>query len=151
MLTAKDIMSETVITVTPDTDIPTAAKLMVDNKYNGLPVVSKDGTLVGIICQSDLISQQKKLNLPSMFTVLDGIIPMGSMSDLDAQVRKIAASKVGEAMTAAPTTVRPSTPIDEIATLMVDSQYHSLPVVEDGRVVGIVGKEDILRTLIKNS
>jgi len=150
MLTAKDIMSTNVTTVTPETDIPTAARLMVENKFNGLPVVSKDGTLIGIICQSDLLSQQKKLNLPTLFTVLDGIIPMGSMSDMDAQVRKMAATKVSEAMTPAPTTVRPSTPIDEIATLMVDSQYHSLPVVDNGRVVGIVGKEDILRTLIKN-
>ncbi|GFM33990.1 CBS domain-containing protein [Desulfovibrio subterraneus] len=148
MLTARDIMSSKVVSVTPDTDIPTAARLMVDNKYNGLPVVSKDGTLVGIICQSDLISQQKKLNVPTLFTVLDGIIPMRSMSDLDAEMRKIAASKVSEAMTAAPTTVRPSTPIDEIASLMVDNQYHSLPVVEDGQVVGIIGKEDILKTLI---
>ncbi|MFV0349913.1 MAG: CBS domain-containing protein [Halodesulfovibrio sp.] len=148
MLTARDIMSTKVVSVTPDTDIPTAARLMVDNKFNGLPVVSKDGTLVGIICQSDLISQQKKLNVPTLFTVLDGIIPMRSMSDLDAEMRKIAASKVSEAMTAAPTTVRPSTPIDEIASLMVDNQYHSLPVVENGQVVGIVGKEDILKTLI---
>lgn len=148
MLTARDIMSSKVVSVTPDTDIPTAARLMVDNKYNGLPVVSKDGTLVGIICQSDLISQQKKLNVPTLFTVLDGIIPMRSMSDLDAEMRKIAASKVSEAMTAAPTTVRPSTPIDEIASLMVDNQYHSLPVVENGQVIGIIGKEDILKTLI---
>ncbi|UZP68376.1 CBS domain-containing protein [Desulfovibrio mangrovi] len=148
MLTARDIMSTNVITVTPETDIPTAARLMVDNKFNGLPVVSKDGTLVGIICQSDLISQQKKLNVPTLFTVLDGIIPMRSMSDLDAEMRKIAASKVSEAMTSAPTTVRPTTPIDEIASLMVDNQYHSLPVVENGQVVGIVGKEDILKTLI---
>ena len=148
MLTARDIMSSKVVSVTPDTDIPTAARLMVDNKYNGLPVVSKDGTLEGINCQSDLISQQKKLNVPTLFTVLDGIIPMRSMSDLDAEMRKIAASKVSEAMTAAPTTVRPSTPIDEIASLMVDNQYHSLPVVEDGQVVGIIGKEDILKTLI---
>lgn len=148
MLTAKDIMSDKVITVSPDTDIPTAARLMVDNKFNGLPVISGNGKLVGIICQSDLISQQKKLNLPTLFTVLDGIFPMGSMADMDAEVRKISASKVSEAMTVAPTTVRPSTPIDEIATMMVDRQYHTLPVVEDGKVVGIVGKEDILRTLI---
>ncbi|GFM35571.1 CBS domain-containing protein [Desulfovibrio psychrotolerans] len=149
MLTAKDIMSTNVITVTPDTDIPTAARLMVDNKFNGLPVVDKNNTLVGIICQSDLISQQKKLNVPTLFTVLDGIIPTRSMFDLDSEVRKIAASKVSEAMTALPKTVRPSTPIDEIASLMVDSQFHTLPVVEDGKVVGVVGKEDILRTLIR--
>jgi len=142
-------MSTTVVTVSPDTDIPTAARLMVENKFNGLPVLSKDGKLVGIICQSDLISQQKKLNLPTLFTVLDGIFPMGSMSDLDAEVRKIAASKVSEAMTLAPTTVRPTTPIDEIATMMVDRQYHTLPVVDGGKVVGVVGKEDILKTLIK--
>ncbi len=148
MKTARQIMSANVLTVFPDTDIPTAARLMVDNKHNGLPVVDAEGMLIGIICQSDLISQQKKLKLPTLFTMLDGFIPMRSMSDLDAEVRKISASTVADAMTVSPATVTPDTPLDEIATLMVEKQFHTLPVVENGKLCGIVGKEDILRTLI---
>ncbi|MCG8529231.1 MAG: CBS domain-containing protein [Desulfovibrionales bacterium] len=148
MLTAHDLMTENPQTIAPDDDIVKAARIMLDNRYNGLPVVEEDGTLVGIICQSDLINQHKRLNIPSLFTVLDGIIPLRSSSDMDAEMRKISASKVAEAMTPAPTSVSEDAPIDEIATLMVDNKYHSLPVVKNGKLVGIVGKEDILRTLL---
>lgn len=148
MLTAYDLMTENPQTIAPDDDIVTAARIMVEKRYNGLPVVEADGTLIGIICQSDLINQHKRLNLPSLFTLLDGIIPLRSSSDMDAEMRKISASKVAEAMTPAPTSVTEDAPIDEIATLMVDSNYHSLPVVKNGKLVGIVGKEDILRTLL---
>ena len=148
MLTATDLMTENPQTIGPDDNVVTAARIMLDKRYNGLPVVEADGTLVGIICQSDLINQHKRLNLPPLFTVLDGIIPLRSSSNLDAEMRKISASKVAEAMTPAPTSVKEDTPIDEIATLMVDNKYHSLPVVRDGKLVGIVGKEDILRTLL---
>lgn len=148
MLTAYDLMTENPQTIAPDDDIVTAARIMVEKRYNGLPVVEADGTLIGIICQSDLINQHKRLNLPSLFTLLDGIIPLRSSSDMDAEMRKISASKVAEAMTPTPTSVTEDAPIDEIATLMVDSNYHSLPVVKNGKLVGIVGKEDILRTLL---
>lgn len=148
MLTAKDIMSPAPVTVTPSTDILEAARLMLKKRFNGLPVVGNDGRLVGVICQSDLISQQKRLNLPSLFTVLDGFIPLGSMNDMDAEVQKITATTVAQAMTPAPATVTVDTPVDEIATLMVDNKYYTLPVLDDGKLAGVVGKEDILRTLV---
>jgi len=148
MLTAYDLMTENPQTVAPNDDVVTAARIMVEQRYNGLPVVESDGTLVGIICQSDLINQHKRLNLPALFTVVDGIIPLRASADMDAEMRKISASKVVEAMTPTPTSVTEETPIDEIATLMVDGKFHSLPVVKNGKLVGIVGKEDILRTLL---
>ncbi|MEZ0575387.1 CBS domain-containing protein [Halodesulfovibrio aestuarii] len=148
MLTAYDLMTQNPQTIAPEDDVVTAARIMLDKRYNGLPVVEADGTLIGIICQSDLINQHKRLNVPSFFTVLDGLIPLGFSSNTDAEIRKISASTVAEAMTPAPASVTEETPIDEIATLMVDNKYHSLPVVKNGKLVGIVGKEDILRTLL---
>uniref|UniRef100_B8DPE8 CBS domain containing membrane protein n=1 Tax=Nitratidesulfovibrio vulgaris (strain DSM 19637 / Miyazaki F) TaxID=883 RepID=B8DPE8_NITV9 len=147
MLLAKDIMTAAPVTVTPETGIAEAARIMIQRKFNGLPVVDGKGTLVGVICQSDLIAQHKKLNLPTLFTVLDGFIPLRSMSDLDEEMRKISATNVGQAMTPDPVTVGPETPIDEVASLMVDSKYHTLPVVDAGSLVGVIGKEDVLRTL----
>ncbi len=135
MLLAQDIMTAAPVTVTPETGIAEAARIMIQRKFNGLPV------------ESDLIAQHKKLNLPTLFTVLDGFIPLRSMSDLDEEMRKISATNVGQAMTPDPVTVGPQTPIDEVASLMVDSKYHTLPVVDAGRLVGVIGKEDVLRTL----
>jgi len=70
------------------------------------------------------------------------------MKQIEKQVSKIAALTVSEAMTPEPVTVRPDTGIETVASLMVDSNFHTLPVVEDSDLVGIIGKEDVLRTLL---
>ena len=151
MITAGDIMTTELITVTPDMDIAGAAKILLDNRFNGLPVVDDSGRLVGILCQSDLIAQQKKLPIPTLFTFLESVIQLTSRKEIDKQVRKIAALTVSEAMTPEPVTVRPDTGLETVAALMVDSNLHTLPVVEGSRLVGIVGKEDVLRTLISTA
>jgi CBS domain-containing protein len=147
MLKAKDIMTREIITVTPETEIVQAAKLMLDYHINGLPVVDDQNHLVGILCQSDLIAQQKELPLPSIFTILDAFFPLNSPKHLEEELQKIAAITVSQAMTADPATVTPDTDLDEIAKLMVDKKYHTLPVVADEQIVGVIGKEDVLRTL----
>ncbi len=148
MLKAKDIMTKKVITVFPDTEILQAAKVLLDNHVNGLPVVDKAGRLQGMICQSDLISQQKKIPLPSFFLLLGSVIPLSSQQNIDKEVQKMAALKVSEAMTSAPFTVGLEASLEDIATLMVKHQVHTLPVLDQDKLVGIIGKEDILRTLI---
>jgi CBS domain-containing protein len=148
MITVRDIMSTNLITITPDLDIARAAKTLLDNRVNGAPVVDKKGRLVGILCQSDLISQQKKLPIPTLFTFLDGVIQLPSMKQIEKQVSKIAALTVAEAMTPNPVTVNPDTNIETVAALMVDKNFHTLPVVEGSKLVGIIGKEDVLRTLL---
>ncbi len=148
MLTAKDIMTREVITISPDTEIAQAAKLLLTNRINGVPVVNDAGKLLGILCQSDLIIQQKNIPLPSLFTLLDGFIPLTSSKKLDREVERIAATKAADAMTVNPVTVDPDTGIEKLAALMVEKNYHTLPVVDAGKLVGIVGKEDVLRTLI---
>ena len=147
MITVKDIMTTEVITVGPDTDIVAAAKLLLEKHINGLPVVDKKGRVVGILCQSDLIVQQKKLPLPSFFTFLDGFIPLTSMKQLEREIQKAVATTVAHAMTPDPVTVKPDTSLNSVAALMVDKNFHTLPVVESGRLVGVVGKEDVIRTL----
>ena len=151
MITAKDIMTTDVITISPETEIAQAAQLLLENRINGVPVVNDAGELVGILCQSDLIIQQKNIPIPSLFTLLDGFIALTSSKKIDKEVEKIAATTVEDAMTARPVTVNPDTGIEEIAAFMVEKNYHTLPVVDAGKLVGIVGKEDVLRTLIDQS
>ncbi len=148
MLKAKDIMTKEVITVSPDTEIANAAKILLEKRINGLPVVDAFGRLVGILCQSDLVVQQKSIPIPSVFTLLESFIPLTSMKRIDKEVEKIAALTVKQAMTPNPVTIGPDTDIEEVARLMVDKKYHTLPVVEGDKVVGIVGKEDVLKTLL---
>ena len=148
MIKAKDIMTRDVVTVTPDTDILQAAKRLLENHFNGLPVVDDEGKLLGILCQDDLIVQQKQVPLPSVFTLLDGMIPLFSGKQMEKEVEKMVAMKVSGAMTPNPRTVDPETSIEEIATIMVRKNIHTLPVLEKGKLVGVIGKEDVLRTLM---
>lgn len=148
MLKAQDIMTSDPLTLSPDTDIRTAVALLIDKKINGAPVVDAAGRVVGVLCQSDLVAQQKRVTMPSLLAVLDGFIALSSREDFESEIKKIAASKVSEAMTPDPVTISPTTPIDEIATAMVNEKLYTLPVVDSGRLVGVVGKEDILKTLL---
>jgi CBS domain-containing protein len=148
MLKAKDIMAREIISISPHVKTLEAARILLDNRINGLPVVNAEGQVVGIICQSDLVAQQKKLSLPSFFNLLDGLIPLASTKNWEHEMQKIGANTVAQAMTADPVTVTPETGMDEIASLMVDKKYHTLPVIDQGKLVGVIGKEDILRTLL---
>jgi len=143
MITVSQIMTTELITLTPETEITKAAEILLTNRINGAPVVDEEGQLVGILCQSDLVAQQKNLPVPTIFSLLEGYIQLSP--------RKIAALTVGEAMTPDPVSVRPDTGIEAVAALMVDNNFHTLPVVDGNTLVGIVGKEDVLRTLITPS
>jgi CBS domain-containing protein len=148
MLRVKDIMTKDVITVSPEMEIVHAARLLLEKSINGVPVVDGTGKLVGILCQSDLVAQQKKFPIPSLFTILDGVISFTSMKHLEKEVQKITAATVADAMTLDPVTVGLETSIEEVGSIMVDRKFYTLPVVDAGELVGIVGKEDVLRTLV---
>jgi CBS-domain-containing membrane protein len=149
MTQVSEIMSSEVITVKPQTKVTEATALLLQNHVNGLPVVDEDNNLLGIICQSDIITQQKKLPLPTVFTLLDGIIPLSSYSQLEKEVQKMSATTVEQAMTPDPVSVAPDADLEDVAEIMVNKSYHTIPVVQEGKLVGVLGKEDVLKTLIK--
>ena len=148
MLKAQDIMEKNVISFFPETDIVPAAKTLIEKNINGAPVMDDTGVVVGILCQSDLIAQQKNITIPSIFTLLDGYIPLTSFKKFEKDIKKIAAIKVKDAMTKNPVSIDPDTDIGYIAMLMVDKNFHTLPVIDNGELVGIIGKEDVLKTLL---
>ena len=148
MIKAKDIMQKNIISLSPDTEIASAVEILLKNHINGVPVVDANGELVGILCQSDLIYQQKDIPIPPIFAILDSIFPLSSSKSLDDQFQKMAATKVAQAMVKRVTTVTPDTSVSQIASLMVEKHFHTLPVVDGKKLVGIIGKEDILKTLI---
>lgn len=148
MRRASDIMTKSPITISPEASISDAVSILLEKGFNGLPVVDPEGVLVGLICQSDLVAQQQKINFPSVFSLLDGFVPLPGWKKAEKDFEKMNALTVKEAMTKDPIVTKPDTPLDEIANLMVRSKYYSLPVVEGKKLVGIIGKEDILRTLI---
>ena len=89
MLKVKDIMTTELITVSPEMEVVQAAKILLEKRINGIPVVDEAEKLVGILCQSDLIAQQKRLPIPSFFTFMDGLFSISSAKQMEKQVQKI--------------------------------------------------------------
>ncbi|MBQ8744303.1 MAG: CBS domain-containing protein, partial [Mailhella sp.] len=140
------IMTADPVTVTRSTTLRNAAKLLLDGHFNGLPVV-EEGRLVGMLTQSDIVSIDRKLNTPGFFVLLGGYIPMQMPGKFSRDVERMAASTVGDIMSEDPLSITPQTNVEEIATIMVEKRYYSLPVVENDSLVGIVGMEDLLKRL----
>jgi CBS-domain-containing membrane protein len=147
MLTAKDIMTKEVVTVKPDTSIEDLAKLLVDNEISGVPVVDESGALYGIVTENDLISRNKRLHIPTVVSFLDAAIYLESSKKFEQEVKRVTATKVKDICERKVVTIGEDTPLVDIATVMAEKKVHLLPVVKAGRVVGIVGKRDVVKAV----
>ena len=147
MLTAQDIMTSTVITVAEDANVRELAALFLSNNISGAPVVNGQGTVVGVVTESDLIFQNKKVHLPTAVAILDAFLFLESPGKTEKELKKIAASRVGDICSRELISVTPETGLDELATLMAEKMVHTLPVMQGDTLVGIIGKSDIIRTI----
>lgn len=147
MLTAGDIMTRGVHTVHQDTEITTLAKRFVEYNVNALPVVDDDGQLVGMVTQTDLVEQDKPLHIPTVISLFDWVIYLESPKKFTEQVRKVTARKVGEICEKEVVTCTPDDSVATIASLMVDNKVHLVPVVDEGRMIGVVSRLDIIRSM----
>lgn len=148
MLNASDIMTTEVITVKKETSLKELAEILYKNRINGVPVVDDDGLLVGIICESDLIRKDKKLHIPTVVALFDAVFYLESSKRIEKEIKQINATTVEELYTPKVVTVDEKTPIDEIATLMTQKKIYTIPVMDGDRLVGIIGKGDVIRTFL---
>ena len=144
MLKAKDIMTRDVITVKPTTSIEDLARLLMKHQINGTPVVDDNGNLKGVVTENDLISKNSRLHIPTIFRLFDAFIPLGA-SRLEVEIKKMAAFAVGDICTRDVITVDDETSVEEIATIMTEKKIHLLPVLKEGKLIGIIGKKDLIR------
>ena len=145
MLTAKDIMTRNVMTVKKDTSINELSRLFIEQRVNGIPVVDDDNEVIGMVTQGDLIEQNKSLHIPTVITLFDAVLFLESEKKFEADVKKLTGTKVEDIYSANAVTVTQDTALGEIATIMAEKDIHTLPVVEDGKLVGIIGKLDLIR------
>jgi CBS domain-containing protein len=148
MRRAKDIMTSPVITVHHDTSVLDLAKLLTEHRINGMPVVDDAGNLVGIVTEADLIDQNKKLHIPSVIFFLDSPIFLESPKKLDKELRKMAGTTAEDICTRDVVTVEDETPIDEVASLMAEKRINTIPVKREGKMVGIIGRGDLIRSIV---
>ncbi|MBI5050169.1 MAG: CBS domain-containing protein [Nitrospirae bacterium] len=150
MLKAKDIMTADVVTVTPDTTVEELARLLIEHKISGVPVVDGAGNLIGIVTENDLISRDKRLHIPTIIRLFDAFILLGS-GRMEEEIKKMTATKVADICVKKVATITEQTSLDEIATIMSEKNIHLLPVVRGSIVVGIVGKADVVGAITRET
>lgn len=151
MLKAKDIMTRDVITVKPSTTIEELAHLLIEHRISGAPVVDEQGDLVGIVTENDLITQNRRLHIPTVVRLFDAFIMIESQSKLEEEIRKMAGVIVDDICSKKPITVTGDTSAEDIATIMHDKKVHLIPVVEGKKIQGIIGKIDLIEGIRKGS
>ena len=135
-------------TVTTNTTVQELAKILSENNISGVPVVDDAGDLLGIVTESDLIDQTKKLHIPTVVTILDSIFYLENPDRMEKEMKKMAGTTVKDIYSSRPTVVQKDTTLDEIATIMAEKNMHTLPVVQENKLLGVIGKRDIIKTLI---
>jgi CBS-domain-containing membrane protein len=151
MLIAKDIMTKSVITVKLDTPLAELSNILVKSNISGVPVVDDSGALVGIVTENDLISQNKRLHIPTVVNFLDAAIYLESSKKFEQDVKGMTATTVGEICTRKVVTVTEETPLVDIATIMTEKKIHLLPVLKHTSIVGIIGKHDVLKAVARQT
>jgi CBS-domain-containing membrane protein len=146
MLQAKDIMTKDVITVKPESTVKELARLLMDNKISGVPVVNEEKKIIGIVTENDLISKNKRLHIPTIMRLFDAFILLGS-GRMEDEIKKMAATVVDEICTKKVVTIQEDLSLEDIATIMAEQHVHLLPVLREDVVVGIVGKADMVRAM----
>lgn len=149
MAKAREIMTKKLITVKAETSIAELAKILLEHKINGVPVVDEENNLIGIVTQADLVAQSKMLHIPSMFTFLDSIIFLENPKKLENEIKKITGTTAGEICTRDVVTVEEDTTVEKIATIMTEKKINSIPVMRGPEIVGIIGRGDVIRSLVK--
>ncbi|HEB68409.1 MAG TPA: CBS domain-containing protein [Desulfobulbus sp.] len=147
MKKAQDIMTTQVITADEAMSVKSLAKLLFEHHIGGMPVYDKNKKVIGVVTESDLIDQNKKVHIPTVVAILDSFIFLESPDKLEKDIKKMAATTVGDICSRKLVSVRPDTPLDEVATLMAEQQVHTLPVMDGEQLVGVIGKSDIIRTI----
>ena len=126
----RDVMSSPVITVGPETPISVAAQLLVSHSYAAAPVV-QDGRMIGIVTEANLLRDQVRPE--------DWLRPAIWDKPRPQTVRQV--------MAGTPDGMSPDADLADVVSLMLEANIRSIPVVDDGALVGIISRRDVLRAV----
>jgi predicted transcriptional regulator len=143
----RECMTTNVITVGLATPLRELAKILHEKNINGVPVVDSDNKVVGVVCESDLLDQNVPLHIPTVFVILDSIIPLENPWRLHKDFKRITASTVEDVYSFPAVCVDPETDVSEAAEIMTGKKYYTIPVIKDEELVGVLGKGDIIRAI----
>jgi CBS-domain-containing membrane protein len=151
-LVVRDIMDAAPVTITPDDGVETVVKRMREHELPGLPVVNDGGRCVGIVTEEDLViadEEGRDLHIPHYIELFGGIVFLEPLRHFEERLRKATAMTVADLMTEDPITIGPEASVREAGRTIAERGHNRLPVVEHGRLVGVVTRVDVLEALTR--
>lgn len=140
----RDVMTENTFTVRPDTPLKLVATRMLEYGVSGMPVVDDGDHVVGVVSETDVLYKER--TAPDRKGVVDWLVHYGD----DPPLAKLDARTAGDAMTTPAVTIPSGRTVEDAATLMLDLRIDRLPVVDSGRLVGIVTRTDLVRAFTRS-
>lgn len=152
MPTVAEIMEPEPVTVSPDDTVETLLRVLRQHELPGVPVVNEGGRCVGIVTEADLVmvDEEEDLRLPLHIDLFGAQIFLGPVRRFEDRFKKAIASTVADMMTPNPITVDVDTEVAEAARIIAERRHNRLPVVEHGRLVGVVTRLDVLEALVRD-
>jgi CBS domain-containing protein len=143
-------MTTEVVCVPPDAPVTRIARLMQDRAVSGLPVVAEERRNVGMVTDLDLIVRNTRLEPPAFFQILDGRIPLETPGHYKRRLQHMLGTQARDLMTRDVVTIGPDVEVETLAALMVKRGVNPVPVVEDGRLIGVVSRADVIRLMARD-
>jgi CBS domain-containing protein len=146
----RQVMTTDVLSFRPSDTVGSAARALSERRLGGAPVVDEDGTVLGLIEDDDLIVQDTRLHLPTVISVFGAYLELpSSLRHFEEDLRKAVGATVADVMDADAPTAREDDTLESVATILHDRNASRMPVVdEDGRLVGIVSRGDLVRAIV---
>ncbi len=150
-LTVREIMETDVPVVHPTDSVERVVQILKEHELPGIPVVNEGGRCLGIITEEDLIlsGENDDLHLPHYFQLFGGFVFVERFSHFEDRLRKAVASTAADLMTEDPITIDPSATVEEAARVIARRKHNRLPVIEHGRLVGVVTRLDVLEAMTR--
>lgn len=142
---AEEVMTREVISIDPDATVLQAARLMLQHHISGLPVIDKDGNLVGVLSEGDFLRRRETKTERRRSRWLEFLMGPGRVA---AEYSHSHGSKVSEVMTPNVQTVDEVTPLEDIVELMERRRIKRVPVICGGQVVGIITRSNLMHAMV---
>ncbi|MFQ5657844.1 MAG: CBS domain-containing protein [Candidatus Methylomirabilales bacterium] len=139
---ARDLMTTEVITATPQTSVEALTRLLLDSGVSAVPVVGAGGEVLGVVSEADLVHRLRSPSRKKWWLAF-----LADRVELASEFARIHGRRVEDLMHQPAVTVTEETPVEEIARILEEHRIKRVPVVRDGRLVGIVSRRDLVRAL----
>jgi len=144
----EEIMTKKVITLNEWDKVAEIAQTLLKHHLTGAPVVDKEGKVVGIVTEGDLMRRNALMHLPEYIAIQGSTVYLEAPSEIENDLQKAVGAQAEEIMTRDVITASPDSEVEIVAQQMIEKNLNPVPVLENNKIVGIVSKSDIVRLIL---